>query len=77
MLDTNVRGLIAMTKAIVPFMVQRNRGHVINLSSIAGHEAYAGGAIYCATKHAVDAYSNSLRHDLVATQVRVLSRPAA
>jgi 3-hydroxy acid dehydrogenase / malonic semialdehyde reductase len=69
MLDTNVKGLIAMTTAIVPHMVKHKAGHVINISSIAGHEAYAGGAIYCATKHAVDAFTTSLRHDLVATQV--------
>lgn len=69
MLDTNVKGLISMTRAIVPHMVTANAGHILNMSSIAGHEAYAGGAIYSATKHAVDAYTSSLRHDLVATPV--------
>jgi NADP-dependent 3-hydroxy acid dehydrogenase YdfG len=58
-----------MTKAIVPSMVARNSGHIIMLGSVAGHESYAGGAIYCATKHAVHAYTNALRADLVATQV--------
>ena len=71
MIDTNIKGVIAMTRAIAPHMVERNRGHVINMSSIAGHEAYANGSIYCATKHAVDAFTSALRHDVVATQVRM------
>jgi len=71
MVDTNVKGVFNMIAAIVPDMVVANRGHVINISSIAGHEAYPGGSVYCATKHAVDALTKSLRMDVVATDLRV------
>lgn len=71
MLDTNVKGVLNMIRAVVPAMTKRERGHVINISSIAGHEAYPGGSVYCASKHAVDALTKSLRMDLVATPLRV------
>ncbi len=71
MLDTNVKGLLYVTRAVVPGMVERGRGHVINLGSVAGHEVYPGGAVYCATKHAVDAITRGLRMDLLGTGVRV------
>ena len=71
MLDTNVKGLLNMIRGVVPGMVKRNSGQVINISSIAGHEAYAGGSIYCASKHAVDAITKSLRMDVVETNLRV------
>jgi NAD(P)-dependent dehydrogenase (short-subunit alcohol dehydrogenase family) len=69
MFSTNVQGLIYMTRQILPGMVARNHGHIFNISSVAGHESYGGGAIYCATKHAVRAFTDSLRHDVVDTQV--------
>jgi len=71
MIDTNVKGLLTMTRLIVPGMVQRNSGHVINIGSVAGDAAYAGGNVYCATKAAVKALSDGLRIDLVNTAVRV------
>jgi len=71
MLDTNVRGLLAVTRAVVPGMVARGRGHVINLGSIAGHETYPNGAVYCASKAAVDRITQGLRIDLLGTGVRV------
>jgi NADP-dependent 3-hydroxy acid dehydrogenase YdfG len=71
MLDTNVRGLLAVTRAVVPGMVARGRGHVVNLGSIAGHETYPNGAVYCATKAAVDRITQGLRLDLLGTGVRV------
>lgn len=71
MLSTNVTGLIAMTTVVLPGMIQRCKGHIINIGSVAGHNAYAGGSIYCATKFAVDAYSTSARHDLVGTPIRI------
>ena len=73
MVDTNVKGLLYVTRAVVPGMVARGRGHVINLGSIAGHEVYPGGAVYCATKHAVAAITRGLRIDLLGTPVRVTS----
>lgn len=71
MIDTNIRALIAMTRIIVPEMVERGRGHVINIGSIAGDYAYPGGSVYCACKAAVKALSDGLRIDLVDTPVRV------
>lgn len=71
MIDTNVKGLLYVTREILPFMVDRNSGHIINLGSIAGHEVYPKGAVYCATKHAVNALSQGLRLDLFGTKIRV------
>lgn len=71
MLDTNVRGLLNVTRAVTPGMVVNGRGHVINLGSTAGHETYPGGAVYCATKAAVDRITKGLRMDLLGTGVRV------
>lgn len=70
-IDTNVRALLSMTRLVVPGMVERGRGHVINIGSIAGDAAYPGGSVYCATKAAVKALSDGLRIDLVDTPVRV------
>lgn len=70
-LDTNVRALLAMTRMVVPRMVERGRGHIINIGSIAGDAAYPGGSVYCATKAAVKALSDGLRIDLVDTPLRV------
>ena len=70
-IDTNIKALLAMTRLIVPGMVERGCGHVINIGSIAGDTAYAGGSVYCATKAAVKALSDGLRIDLVDTPVRV------
>jgi NADP-dependent 3-hydroxy acid dehydrogenase YdfG len=71
MLDTNVKGLLYVTRAIVPGMVARNHGHVVNLGSIAGHAAYPGGAVYCASKAAERFITDGLRIDLNGTAVRV------
>lgn len=71
MIDTNIKGLLYMTRLVVPGMVRRNRGHVINIGSVAGDAAYAGGNVYCATKAAVKAITDGLRIDLVHTAVRV------
>lgn len=71
MIDTNVKGLLNMTRFVVPGMVERNRGHVINIGSVAGDAAYAGGNVYCATKAAVKALGDGLRIDLADTCVRV------
>lgn len=73
MIDTNVKGLLYVTRAIVPGMVERNHGHVINLGSIAGHTAYPNGGVYCATKAAERFLSDGLRIDLNGTAVRVTS----
>ena len=70
-IDTNIKALLAMTRLIVPGMVKRGCGHVINIGSIAGDAAYAGGSVYCATKAAVKALSDGLRIDLVETPLRV------
>lgn len=71
MIDTNVKGLLYVTRAIVPGMVRRGRGHVINIGSVAGHEVYPGGAVYCATKFAVNALTQGLRMDTLGSGVRV------
>ncbi len=73
MIDTNIKSLLHMTRLCVPGMIERARGHVINLGSIAGHEAYPGGSVYCATKFAVRALSRALKMDLNGTPVRVSS----
>ncbi len=73
MIDTNVKGLLYVTRAIVPGMLERGRGHVVNLGSIAGHQTYANGAVYCATKAAERVISEGLRIDLIGTPVRVTS----
>ena len=71
MIDTNIKGLLTMTRYIVPGMVERNSGHVINIGSVAGDAAYAKGNVYCATKAAVKTISDGLRIDLADTAVRV------
>jgi 3-hydroxy acid dehydrogenase/malonic semialdehyde reductase len=73
MIDTNVKGLLYITRAVVPGMVERGRGHVINLGSTAGYTTYANGAVYCATKAAEKAISEGLKIDLMGTAVRVTS----
>ena len=71
MINTNVKGLLYLSRTLIPGMVQRGRGHIINIGSIAGHEVYPGGNVYCATKHAVDAITKGMRLDLVDTPIRV------
>ena len=71
MIDTNVKGLLYVSKEVIPIMLKRKSGHIINVGSIAGHEVYPGGNVYCATKHAVDGISKSMRIDLNETPVRV------
>lgn len=71
MIDTNIKGLLTMTRLIVPGMVERNHGHVINIGSVAGDAAYAGGNVYCATKAAVKAITDGLRIDVAKTNLRV------
>ncbi len=71
MIDTNIKGLLYLTRHITPFMKDRNAGHVINIGSTAGHEAYAGGSVYSATKYAVRAITHAAKKDLHGTNVRV------
>jgi serine 3-dehydrogenase len=71
MIDTNVKGLLYMSRAVIPGMVSRRRGTIINIGSIAGHEVYPRGNVYCASKHAVDALTKGMRMDLVDTPIRV------
>lgn len=71
MIDTNVKGLLYLTRAISPILCTNGFGHIINISSIAGKEVYPGGNVYCATKHAVDALSKAMRIDLVSKGVKV------
>jgi NADP-dependent 3-hydroxy acid dehydrogenase YdfG len=71
MIDTNFRGLIALTRLLLPKMIERNSGHILNVSSVAGIESYPGGSVYCATKHAVHAFTRSLKMDLGHTDIRV------
>lgn len=71
MIDTNIKGLITMTRLITPQMKERNSGHIINVGSIAGYETYPGGSVYCSTKHAVKAFTEATKKDLHGTKVRV------
>ncbi len=71
MIDTNIKGLLYVTRAIVPFLKNNKEGHVFNIASIAGKEVYAGGNVYCASKHAVDALSKAMRIDLVDYNIKV------
>lgn len=71
MIDTNIKGLLYLTRLVLPQMIERDNGHVINIGSTAAHNVYEGGAVYCLTKHAVDVITRSLRLDLFGTQIRV------
>ncbi len=73
MIDTNIKGLLYVTKAILPSMVERNSGTIVNIASIAGHEVYPGGNVYCATKAAVLHLSKAMRMDVLGTNIRVIS----
>ena len=71
MIDTNVKGLLFVSKCVIPLMINNKAGHVINIGSIAGNEVYPNGNVYCASKHAVDAITKGMRMDLSGTAVRV------
>ena len=71
MVDTNIKGLLTMTRLVVPGMVKRDRGHIINVGSVAGDAAYANGNVYCATKAAVKTITDGLRLDVANTAIRV------
>ncbi|MEI8055229.1 MAG: SDR family oxidoreductase [bacterium] len=71
MIDTNIKGLLYVTRAVLPNMLKHNSGHIINIGSIAGHEAYPSGNVYCATKFAVSALTRGLKMDIVDTNIRV------
>jgi 3-hydroxy acid dehydrogenase / malonic semialdehyde reductase len=71
MIDTNLKGLLYMTRTIAPIMIKNGTGHIINIGSIAGKEVYANGNVYCATKHAVDALNKGMRIDLLPHNIRV------
>lgn len=71
MIDTNIKGLLYVTRLIAPLMIERKQGHIINIGSIAGREVYPGGNVYCATKHAVRALSQAMRIDMVQYGVKV------
>ncbi len=73
MIDTNIKGVLYMTKAVLTIMRFQGHGHIINLGSIAGHESYPGGNVYCATKAAIKSLTKSLRMDLIRTNIRVTS----
>ncbi|MDL2251316.1 SDR family NAD(P)-dependent oxidoreductase [Odoribacter sp. OttesenSCG-928-J03] len=71
MIDTNVKGLLYITRAVAPAMVKNQKGHIINIASTAGKEVYPNGNVYCATKHAVDALSKAMRIDMLKDNIRV------
>jgi len=73
MIDTNVKGLLYMTRSILPLMVRRNRGHIVNIGSIAGHQVYQKGAVYNASKFAVKALNEGIALDLLGTGLKVTS----
>lgn len=71
MIDTNVKGLLYVTREVAPLMIRNGSGHIVNLASIAGKEVYPGGNVYCATKHAVDALSRAMRTDMLKHHIKV------
>jgi len=71
MIDTNVKGLLYISRLVIPWMISRGKGHIVNMGSMAGKEAYPYGNVYCATKHAVDALSKSMRIDLLPHGIKV------
>lgn len=71
MIDTNVKGLLYVTRAVTPLLIARQGGHIVNIASIAGKEVYPGGNVYCATKHAVDALSRAMRTDMLRHNIKV------
>ena len=71
MIDTNLKGLLYVTRAVAPLMTARKKGHIFNISSIAGKEVYENGSVYCASKHAVDALSRAMRIDLLKHNIKV------
>ncbi|MFH0733251.1 MAG: SDR family NAD(P)-dependent oxidoreductase [bacterium] len=71
MIDTNIKGVLYVTREVIPLMITHGSGHIVNLGSIAGHEAYPNGAVYCATKFAVGAITKSMRAELVDKKIRV------
>ena len=71
MIDTNLKGLLYVTKAVLPYMTSKNKGHIINIGSVAGKEVYENGNVYCASKFGVDAISKSLRIDLLPHRIKV------
>ncbi len=71
MIDTNIKGLLFVTRQVLPFMVKRKKGHIINIGSTAGHEVYANGNVYCATKFAVNALNQSIRIDVLDKNIKV------
>ncbi|SEK74466.1 NADP-dependent 3-hydroxy acid dehydrogenase YdfG [Parapedobacter koreensis] len=71
MIDTNIKGLLYVTRAVAPIMAARQQGHIINIGSIAGKEVYPNGNVYCATKHAVDALTKGMRIDLLHQHIKV------
>ena len=73
MIDTNIKGLLYISQLVIPVMIERKSGHIINISSLAGHEVYANGNVYCASKHAVNAISKGMRIDLLQYGIKVSS----
>ena len=71
MIDTNIKGLLYISRLIIPLMVNNNKGHIINIGSIAGKEVYPGGNVYCASKFAVDALTKGMRQDLIKYNIKV------
>lgn len=71
MIDTNIKGLLYVTKAVIPLMIKNGSGHIVNIGSIAGREVYPAGNVYCASKHAVDALTKGFRLDLLGTNIKV------
>ncbi|MDR2083971.1 MAG: SDR family NAD(P)-dependent oxidoreductase [Bacteroidales bacterium] len=71
MIDTNIKGLLYVTKAVVPFMIKRNTGHIVNMGSTSSKETYPGGNVYCGTKHAVQGITDGMRQDLIQYGIKV------